>query len=229
VRLRIETRTSLKSSRQYRLLCPIARGLDRVGDRWTLLLLRDLHAGPARFTDLQSSLSGIAPNLLTERLRTLETEGLIRREDAGYNVSVYKLTDLGSSTGALLFELARFGSQFAPAEEIVRPGNLRNIAITLKMALAAAITVTDNLRVELRIDDEQFDICIADGQATVFYRRSENPEVVISTGYSPLLSIGDDEMSPEEFWRDHVEVVTGTKAKAQRFFELLVKGFGEAN
>jgi hypothetical protein len=170
-------------------------------------------------------LPNIAPNLLTERLRTLETEGLILREDAGYNVTVYKLTDLGSSTGALLFELARFGSQFPPAEELVRPGNLRTIAVTLKMALAAAITATDRLRVELRIDDEQFDICIADGQATVFYQRSENPEVVISTGYSPILSIGDDGMSPEEFWRDQVEVVAGPEVKARRFFELLVSGF----
>ena len=219
-------RTALKSSRQYRLLCPIARGLDRVGDKWTLLLLRDLHAGPARFSDLQSSLTGIAPNLLTERLRTLETEGLIQRKDAEYNVSVYELTDLGSSTGSLLFELARFGSQFAPAEEIVRPGNLRTIAVTLKMELAAAVTRSDSLRVELRIDDEPFDICVADGQATVFYRRSEDPEVVITTSYSPLLSIGDDGMNRDEFWQNHVEVVDGSVLKARRFFELLISGFG---
>jgi len=192
------------------------------------LLLRDLHAGPARFSDLQSSLPGIAPNLLTERLRALESEGLIRRKDAGYNVSVYELTDLGSSTGSLLFELARFGSQFAPAEEIVRPGNLRTIAVTLKMALAAAITKTDSLRVELRVDDEPFDIFVADGQVTVLYRRSEDPEVVISTSYAPLLSIGDDEMSREEFGRNHVEVVGGSEVKARRFFELMVSGFGGA-
>ena len=191
-----------------------------------MLLLRDLHAGPARFSDLQSGLTGIAPNLLTERLRTLESEGLIRRKDTDYNISVYELTDLGSSTGSLLFELARFGSQFAPANEIVRPGNLRTIAVTLKMALTATITSTDSLRVELQIDDEPFDIHVEDGRVTVLYRNSNDPEVVISTSYSPLLSIGDDGMSREEFFRNHVEVVTGSEEKAQKFFELMVAGFG---
>ena len=57
----------MAGSRRYKLLCPIARALDRIGDRWTMLILRDLHAGPARFSELQSGLTGIAPNLLTDR------------------------------------------------------------------------------------------------------------------------------------------------------------------
>jgi len=60
----------------------------------------------------------------------------------------------------------------------------------------------------------------------VFYRISEDPEVVLSTSYSPLLSVGDDGMSREEFLRDHVEVVAGSEVKGRRFFELLVAGFG---
>ena len=78
-------------SRRYRLLCPIARALDRVGDRWTLLILRDLHAGPARFVDVQASLPGLAPNLLTKRLRQLEADGLICRRETELSVSVYQL------------------------------------------------------------------------------------------------------------------------------------------
>jgi len=100
--------------------------------------------------------------------------------------------------------------------------------VTLKMALAAAITRFDSLRVELRVDDEPFDICVAGGQVTVFYRPSDDPEVVISTSYLPMIALGDDEISREEFWRDHVEVVAGSEANARRFFEMLVSGFGGA-
>lgn len=217
----------MKTPRHYRLLCPIARGLDRVGDRWTLLLLRDLHAGPARFSELQSSLPGLAPNLLTERLRTLEAEGLIQRNDAGFNVTVYELTDLGSSTGRLLFELARFGSLFPPADEIVQPGNLRTIAVTLKMALAAVVGKTESLRAELRVDEEPFDICIVEGNVSVLYRRSENPEVVISTSYWPSVAVGDGRMSAEEFAGEHIEIVAGSRAKAKRLLELLSAGFAD--
>ena len=92
-------------ARRYRLLCPIARALDRVGDRWTLILLRDLHAGPARFSDLQT-LPGIASNLLTNRLRQLEEDGLIRRRTGEYGTTLYELTALGEETANLLFKLA---------------------------------------------------------------------------------------------------------------------------
>ena len=66
----------MSTRRGYDLVCPIARALDRVGDRWTLLILRDLHAGPARFSDLETGL-GIASNLLSSRLRDLNDDGLV--------------------------------------------------------------------------------------------------------------------------------------------------------
>ena len=76
----------MTAKRRYRLLCPIARALDVVGDRWALLILRDLHAGPARFHDLETGL-GIATNLLTTRLIELTDAGLIERStDAGRGV-----------------------------------------------------------------------------------------------------------------------------------------------
>ena len=103
----------MTATRRYRLLCPIARALDRVGDRWTLLILRDLHAGPARFSDLQTGLTGIAPNLLTDRLNQLTEDGLIERRDGEHGVSLYALTGLGEGTRDLLFELAMFGARFA--------------------------------------------------------------------------------------------------------------------
>ncbi len=73
------TRTSPSPRRSYDQYCAVARGLDVIGDRWTLLLVRDLLLGPKRYTDLQAGLPGIGTNLLADRLRELEDAGLIER------------------------------------------------------------------------------------------------------------------------------------------------------
>src|SRR5918996_793279 len=69
----------VKMSRSYEQYCPLARALDVIGDRWTLLVLRELFFAPKRFTDLQQRLAGMAPNLLSKRLRELEAGGAIWR------------------------------------------------------------------------------------------------------------------------------------------------------
>src|SRR5215468_11577307 len=104
----------MTETRRYRLLCPIARALDRLGDRWALLVLRDLHAGPARFSELLDGLSGIASNLLASRLDEMVEAGLIRKTLGPHQVTVYELTPLGASTANLLYELAAFGSRLPP-------------------------------------------------------------------------------------------------------------------
>lgn len=121
----------MTAKRRYRLLCPIARALDVVGDRWALLILRDLRAGPARFDDLETGL-GIATNLLTTRLNELTDAGLIERStDAGRGF--YELTAVGRSTDRLLWELSRFGAQLDPDPDPREPGNLRTIALPLRL------------------------------------------------------------------------------------------------
>lgn len=123
----------------YRLLCPIAPALDIVGDRWTLLILRDLHAGPARFQQLEEGL-GVATNLLTTRLAELTESGVIEKLHVDGH-SAYALTELERHTDLLLWELSRFGGLLDPEPELRRPGNLRTIALPLRIALSAVETV----------------------------------------------------------------------------------------
>lgn len=97
--------------RAYDQFCPIAKTLEQIGDRWTLLIVRDLLRGKQRFMDLQRSLSGIAPNLLTDRLKRLEEAGLVVRtlfKQAPPRVE-YTLTDRGKALESVLSSLARFG------------------------------------------------------------------------------------------------------------------------
>lgn len=91
--------------------CPIARALDVLGDRWTLLILRDLVSGDQRFTDLRRRLPGIAPTLLTQRLRTMIDAGLVATKELPPPAarSVYTITERGRSTVPVIRALARWG------------------------------------------------------------------------------------------------------------------------
>src|SRR5438132_1098142 len=93
--------------------CPVARTLDVVGERWTLLIVRDLLAGARRFQDLQESLQGAAPSLLSDRLKTLEANGLVRRDFYSDHPprATYVLTDKGRELGMVVLALGRWGSR----------------------------------------------------------------------------------------------------------------------
>ncbi|MCZ4500331.1 MAG: hypothetical protein JWQ74_2886 [Marmoricola sp.] len=113
------------STKTYDQYCTIATALDLIGDRWTLLVLRELSFGEQRFTDLKSSLPGIASNLLTDRLRRLEESGLIEQRDlpAPAARTVYRLTKDGIRVRPVLRAVAQFGLPYlqAPVEGQVRP------------------------------------------------------------------------------------------------------------
>ncbi|MDQ3913948.1 MAG: transcriptional regulator [Actinomycetota bacterium] len=103
--------------RSYQQYCPLARALDVVGDRWTMLILRELFFAPKRFTDLEQRLDGIAPNLLSRRLKELETRGLVRRRrlDPPAAATVYESTEQARGLRTAMLELSRWGIQFLGA------------------------------------------------------------------------------------------------------------------
>lgn len=115
----------MKSYQQY---CSVARALDIVGDRWVLLIVRELLAfGPSRYSDLQRGLPGIASNLLAERLRVMEADGLIERHEAPAPVgaNLYQLTERGRGLQDVVHALSRWGLDLMPAgaqqEDAVQP------------------------------------------------------------------------------------------------------------
>ena len=114
------------SKRSYNQYCAVARALDIVGERWTLLVVRELLTGPKRFKDLLEGLPGIGTNLLAARLKDLEGYGVVHRTTlpppAGSKV--YELTELGSSLELVVAALGRWGLEFLGApdqEDDVRP------------------------------------------------------------------------------------------------------------
>jgi DNA-binding HxlR family transcriptional regulator len=100
--------------RVYDQFCALAVALDRVGERWTLLVIRELLVGPKRYSDLREGLPGIAANLLAQRLRTLEADGIVRKRRLPKPApsTVYELTDVGRDLEPALLALTRWGSRW---------------------------------------------------------------------------------------------------------------------
>ncbi|HSO95348.1 MAG TPA: helix-turn-helix domain-containing protein [Acidimicrobiia bacterium] len=97
--------------RTYGQFCPVARSLDVLGERWTLLIVRELLLGPQRYSDLRDRLPGMWSNLLAQRLRDLDAAGLVRRRELPRPAArlVYELTERGQALEPLVYELARWG------------------------------------------------------------------------------------------------------------------------
>lgn len=115
--------------RQYGQFCPLAKSLDVLGERWTLLIVRELLAGPKRYTDLRHGLPGLATDLLATRLRDLQQTGLLTRRDIPppTKATVYELTERGQALRPALLELARWGRPLLrePARDTLPDSALR--------------------------------------------------------------------------------------------------------
>lgn len=191
--------------RRYRLLCPIARALDVLGDRWTLLILRDLHAGPARFQELQEGLN-IATNLLSTRLTELTESGMIERsKEAGY-----QLTEAGRSTDRILWELARFGTSVGRDAQPREPGNLRTIALPLRILLES-VPNRPNLRARLIVDDAEFTITSSTEAVEVEWGQTvEAVDIVARTSYDAFLDVAEGILAVNDFAANHIDIETGS-------------------
>jgi len=139
--------------RSYGEFCALARALDVVGDRWTLLILRELAARPCRFRDLSEGLPGIAANLLAERLRLLQAEGVITHDRA----ATYRLTDRGKALGPALKALVRWGVPLMASGR----GQDGHRAHWLALAISAVLedaTVKPAVRIQVLTDDGEIEI-----------------------------------------------------------------------
>ncbi len=204
----------MTAKRRYRLLCPIARALDVLGDRWALLIVRDLHAGPARYQELEVGL-GMATNLLATRLTELTEAGVIRKSSE-LGSRAYELTELGRQTDRVLWELSRFGANLEPEPEPRRPGNLRLMALPLRLMLES-VEDRPELVVRLLVDDDAFTIVSSAAGVELGYGdlgSDDEPDLVIRTDYEGFLDVGEGRLTIEEFAAKSVDIVKGEEHAA---------------
>jgi DNA-binding HxlR family transcriptional regulator len=161
-------------AKHYDLYCPIAHALDVVGDRWALLVVRELMQGPKRYTDLAEGLPGIGTNILAARLRDLEAAGVVTKKTLPPPAAsrVYELTAYGQELKPVMRELALWGARsLGPptAEDELFPGWLLNPIDTILAPLAPPG------RFEFRVGDEIASLVDGDVHAGPI----ENPDVVV--------------------------------------------------
>lgn len=212
----------MSEKRSYRLLCPIARALDVIGDRWALLILRDLHAGPARYQELQEGL-GMATNLLSTRLVELTTAGLIQKPKSAR--SAYELTALGRRTDRVLWELTGFGSLLDPDPDPREPGNLRTMALPLRM-LFEPVWPKAGFAVRLLVDDDTFTITPANSGVEVEYGPSDTTaQLTARLDYAAFLELGEGRIDANEFVAHYLKIIDGAEYRAE-FLGVLRAAFG---
>ena len=174
--------------RSYGQYCGLANALDLVGERWTLLLVRDLATGARRFTDLLEGLPGMGPSLLSERLRHLEASGIVARAIAGRDV-VYELTPDGVALANAMAPLAIWGAtHLGPrSDEQFRPDWLM-YALCASFDASAAKGVHDCY--EFHVEGVAVWVVVDDGEITVTKERPREPDFVMTTDVPTLGAIG---------------------------------------
>ena len=211
------------SERSYNQFCGLAYALDRVGERWTLLIIRELMAGPRRFKDLLDGLPGISTNLLTERLTELKKNGLIQRRilppPAGS--AVYELTALGEGLKRALLELGKWGAQFAPASpEGVTPLHLGSYALTPQTFFQPERAQGVNEVYEFHAGAEVLQVKIADGTIAV---KQGQPWSAVAAFYTDVLSylgLIRGQLPPDAAVAQGLVRVEGDPAALQRFVQV---------
>jgi DNA-binding HxlR family transcriptional regulator len=178
--------------RSYDEYCAIAKSLDVVGDRWTLLIVRELALrGPARYTDLRNGLPGIASNLLAERLRELERAGVIAREDAPPPIAttLFHLTPRGEQLQPVLDGLFRWGmplmSEQGPRDAVRShwlAGALESM-LTDRQPAAPAVTL------ELQTGDQPIVVHAEDGAIRTRLGSAENPDATLAGPPMPIMGL----------------------------------------
>jgi DNA-binding HxlR family transcriptional regulator len=191
--------SSVGRRRTYDQFCALAKTLDVLGERWSLLLVRELLIGPKRFSDLQEGLVGIGANALSSRLKAFEANGLVskRRLPPPAGSTVYELTERGRALEPAVLELARWGLPLLAdpdPDDSFRPGwLLMGLRTTFNPELAAGIRRTYLIRVEeeaftVRLDDGAIDVIQGEGSA----------DAAVALDADTLLEIGSGKLGAQE-------------------------------
>jgi DNA-binding HxlR family transcriptional regulator len=211
------------NNRSYNQYCGIAYALDIVGDRWTLLIVRELIAGPRRFKDLIDGLPGISTNLLAERLKHLEARGILRRRvlPPPAASTVYELTARGQALEPMLLELGRWGSQFVPpSPDAAAVLHVGSYALTLKTFFRSGDAQGIDERYALHIDDEVLLVQISGGELDVRQGDSHDADIVFHTDMLTCLGLLAGQIAPEEALADGRVTIEGDPAALPRFLRL---------
>jgi DNA-binding HxlR family transcriptional regulator len=204
--------------RSYGQYCAVAKALDAVGDRWTLLVVRELLLrGGCRYTDLVHGLPGIATNLLTDRLRDLEEAGLVQREAAAPPVAttLYRLTEAGQELGPVLRALGQWGARFMAEPTGDEEFRSHWLSFPVSEFLEDAEPSGPPLQIEVRTGDQPAVIDVRDGRVGMRLGSAASPDLVLDGPPPLVLGLLTGRLSLAEARRRGLRT-TGDQARLRR-------------
>jgi DNA-binding HxlR family transcriptional regulator len=195
--------------RSYEDPCGIARALDAIGERWALLVVRELSFGAKRFSELRQGLPGASPNVLSQRLRELLAHGIVQRSGAGYELSAW-----GRQLHPILLQLGRWGAQ--SALRAAGPLSVDALMLALEATFDAKAAADLAATYELRLGDARFGVQIAHGTLQIIRGVPRQADSILETDAGTLraLVFGDRRLNEA-----NIEL-HGDKRLARAFFRL---------
>lgn len=206
---------SLPSKKRYDDACGTAHGLELVGDRWALLVLRELMLGPRRFSDIRRDLPGISARVLTQRLGELEAAGLVVRGQLPppANAQVYDATDWGREAEPILQSLGRWAAR-SPAHDPTLPISAVSVLLSFRTMLDSERAKQRNLSIHFDFGDRSYAGRLNDGVLT--YRAGAPDDADLHFRGAPEAMVG------AAYGGAPVEgvLVAGDSDAARQFFSL---------
>ena len=201
--------------------CGIARGLDVVGTRWALLVVRELMLGPKRFGDLRAGLPGVSAETLGQRLRQLEEQGVVRRTTLPPPASarVYELTDWGYDLRPVILALGRWGSHapFPPGDTPLSPDAMM---LALPTAFDSARADGEDATYAVRLGEHAFRVRVEGGELDITRGTADGADAVIATDTATLPELLWRDLTVERAERAGTLAIEGSRRAARRFLSL---------
>ncbi|HZB61661.1 MAG TPA: winged helix-turn-helix transcriptional regulator [Microvirga sp.] len=218
---KITENSEARSRRRYEDACAAAHALDLVGERWALLVMRELMLGPKRFSDLRASLPGISANVLTQRLEGLEAAGVLGRKKLPPPAStqVYELTEWGYESEPIFQALGRWAAR-SPSHDPTLPFSAASLLLSLRTMLDPLRAEGLDARIGLRLGEETFLAHLGGGRIEIARGPLDEADLVF-TGTPPVLAgaiYGGQPMKALE--GAGALRIEGDRALAERFISL---------
>ena len=209
--------------KRYDQYCPVCHALGLVGERWALLVVRELLKGPKRYTDLLEGLPGVGTNILAARLRELETGGIVRKRKLPPPAAstVYELTEYGQELEEPLYALARWGARSIPPpaknQDFYPDWGLNAFAALLDPEAARGLTET----YVVRVAGDTYTVQLADSKVHVEIGAGDGADLDFATDRGTFFALASGELDPRAALADGVVTIeSGKPAALERFFSV---------
>lgn len=211
----------MTTKRSYEDGCATAHALDLIGERWALLVVRELILGPKRFTDLRAGLPAISPNVLTQRLEELEEANIVRRRKLPPPAAawVYELTEWGQELEKVIMVLGRWGAR-SPNLMQGHPLSVDALILSFRTMFSGEAAGDFAATLEIRIGEDRFHAEIAKGTLALNRGPAANPDAVIEAPAEALVALAYGGQKLGEMLKSGAVKVEGDKQVLKRFFTL---------